>query len=184
MPELPLLTRTHTDWNDFQLPIDSCYIYARSSEKRSEHPSLWEQKHDGCRFVEIVDQRPFNFSVTIDDSTQDIFIRSNAGLSQLIAQIDSTRLFVDITGLEHHVWASLLRAIIRDARPVSAVYVEPERYRYSSNPTEGRLFDLTDKFTEISSFPGFTRLNQSQGGMCIWLVLGTGRGVTQEVLCP
>ena len=161
MPELPLLTRTHTNWSDFQLPIDSCYIYARSNEKRSEHPSLWEQKHDGCRFVEIVDQQPFNFSVTIDGSTQDILIRSNAALSRLISQIDSTRLFVDITGLEHHVWASLLRAIISDARPVSAVYVEPERYRYSSNPTEGRLFDLTDKFTEISSFPGFSRLEST-----------------------
>ena len=161
MPELPLLTRTHTEWSDFQLPIDSCYIYARSNEKRSEHPSLWEQKHDGCRFVEIVDQQPFNFSVTIDGSTQDIPIRSNARLSQFISQIDFTRLFVDITGLEHHVWASLLRAIISDTRPVSAVYVEPERYRYSSNPTEGRLFDLTDKFTEISSFPGFTRLEST-----------------------
>ena len=28
-----------------------------------------------------------------------------------------------------------------------------------------------------------TTLNQSQGGMCIWLVLGTWMGVTQELLC-
>ena len=27
-------------------------------------------------------------------------------------------------------------------------------------------------------------LNQSQGGMCIWLVMGTWIGVTQELLCP
>ena len=44
MPDLPLLTRTHTDWSDFQLPADSCYIHARSSEERSEHPSLWEEE--------------------------------------------------------------------------------------------------------------------------------------------
>ena len=161
MPEQPLLTRTHTDWSDFQLPVGSCYIYARSSEERSEHPILWEQKHCGCRFVEILEQQPFRFSVTIDGSTQNILIRSNAALSHFMSQIDSTRLFVDITGLEHHVWASLLRAIVRDERPVNAVYVEPERYRYSSNPTEGRLFDLTDEFTEIGSFPGFTRLEST-----------------------
>ena len=161
MPELPLLTRTHVDWSDFQLPNDSCFIYARSSEKRSEHPSQWEKKQDECRFIEVINQRPFDFSVIIDDSTQDILVRSNAALSHLISQIDSTRLFVDITGLEHHIWASLLRAIIREQRPVSAVYVEPERYKYSSNPTEGRLFDLTDKFTEIGSFPGFTRLEST-----------------------
>ena len=27
-------------------------------------------------------------------------------------------------------------------------------------------------------------LNQSQGGMCIWLVMRTGMGVSQELLCP
>ncbi len=161
MSDLPLLTRRHTDWSDFQLPIDSCYIHARSSEERSIHPSFWEKKHSECRFVEIVGQQPFRFSVTLDGSTQDILIRSNAALSQLLSQIESPRLFVDITGLEHHVWASLLRAIVGGGRPVSAVYVEPERYRYSSNPTEGRLFDLSDKFTEISSFPGFTRLEST-----------------------
>ena len=139
MPDLPLLTRTHADWSAFQLPVDSCYIYAHSSEERSEHPSLWEQSHVACRFVEIVEQHPFHFSVAVDGSTQDILIRSKTALSRFISQIDSTRLFVDITGLEHHVWASLLRAMLCDVRPISAVYVEPERYRYSLNPTEGRL---------------------------------------------
>ena len=161
MPKLPLLTRTHRDWNDFQLPIDSCYIYARSSEKRSEHPSLWEEKHNGCRFVEITEQERFRFSANKDGGKREILIRSQAGLSHFISQIDSPRLFIDITGLEHHVWASLLRAIIREVRPVSAVYVEPELYRNSSNPTEGRRFNLTEKFTEISSFPGFTRLGST-----------------------
>lgn len=174
MSELPLLTRRHTDWGYFQLPTDSCYIYARSTEERSEHPRLWEQKHAGCRFVEIVEQQRFRFSVTIDGSTQDILVRSSAALSRLISQIDSTRLFVDITGLEHHVWASLLRAIISGGLPVSAVYVEPERYRYSSNPTEGRLFDLTDEFTELSSFPGFTRLESvdDESNTCFVPLLG------------
>ena len=33
--------------------------------------------------------------------------------------------------------------------------------------------------------PSFARdLNQSQGGMCIWLVMRTGMGVSQELLCP
>lgn len=159
MPELlPLLTRTHSDWDNFQLPIASCYIYARSSEERSEHPGLWKQRHEGCRFVEIVKQEHFGFSARIDGLTQDIRIRSRTDLSRFISTFDSARVYINITGLEHHVWASLIRILIWNSRPVSAVYVEPERYRYSSNPTEGRLFDLTAKFTEISSFPGFARL--------------------------
>ena len=174
MAELPLLTRTHTDWGGFELPVESCYIYARSSEERSEHPNLWEQNNDRCRFIEIVDQQPYRFSVSIDGCKQDVLIRSNVSLARLISRLESVRLFVNITGLEHHVWASLLRAIISESRPLSAVYVEPEQYRYSSDPTEGRLFDLTDKFTEISSFPGFTRLegNNDESKTCFVPLLG------------
>ena len=174
MAELPLLTRTHCNWSALELPVESCYIYARSSEARSVHPSLWEQKHNRCRFIEIVEQQPFRFSVAIDGSKQDILIRSNASLSDLLSKLGSARLFVNITGLEHHIWASLLRVIIDEARPVSAIYVEPEQYKYSSNPTEGRLFDLTDKFTEISSFPGFTRLqgNNDESKTCFVPLLG------------
>ena len=174
MPELPLLTRMYDNWSKLQLPADSCYIYARSSEERSEHPSHWEQKQVGCHFVEVVNQQPFSFSVAIGGHIQDVRIRSKADLLQLVSQVNSTRVFVDITGLEHHVWASLMKAIISETRPVSAVYVEPERYRYSSNPTEGRLFDLTDKFTEISSFPGFARLesNDDDSKTCFVPILG------------
>lgn len=158
MPELPLLTRTYSDWSGFKLPSASCYIYARTSEERSEHPPLWEARHDECRFLEIIEQQPFRFSLATGGSTQNILIRSNAALSNFISQINADMIFLDITGLEHHVWASILRTIVGMARPISAVYVEPDRYRYSSNPTDGRMFELTDKFTEISSFPGFTRL--------------------------
>ena len=93
---------------------------------------------------------------------------------------DSFRTFVqvcssvDITGLEHQIWASLLRIIVDDGHPVGAVYVEPERYRISANPTEGRLFDLTAKFTEISAFPGFTRLRsmEDESKTCFVPLLG------------
>ena len=158
MFDTPLMTRPYSSWDDFDLPVDSCYIYAQSSEERSEHPVSWEAKHDGCSFVEVTEQNRFYFSATTDRVTQRMFIRNSAELSAFISKISADRIFLDITGIEHHVWASLLRFIVDDGRPVSAVYVEPERYRYSSSPTEGRLFDLTDKFTEISSFPGFTRL--------------------------
>lgn len=159
MPERPLLTRTFIDWSDLELPSTSCYIYARSSEERSRHPGLWEQRNDDCRFVEIVHQERFSFSARIDGSTQDIGIRSRAALSSFMSQLHAAgRLYVNITGLEHHVWAPIVRESLSGPLPVSAVYVEPEQYRYSLNPTEGRLFDLTARFTEIGSLPGFARL--------------------------
>ena len=53
------------------------------------------------------------------------------------------------------------------------------------------LRDITDTSTseqdglEFASWSApFAVLNRSQGGMCIWLVMGTWIGVTQELLCP
>ena len=170
----PLLTRVYSNWSDFDLPGASCYIYARSSEERSEHPLVWEKKHDGCTFVEITEQERFHFSATVGGMTQKVFIRSSVDLAEFLSRISAKALFLDITGLEHHIWASLLRIIVSEGRPAGAVYVEPERYRYSANPTEGRLFDLTDKFTEISSFPGFTRLQsmEDESKTCFVPLLG------------
>ena len=175
MPELPLLTRTHSDWNALELPPSSCYIYARSNEERSRHPSPWEQRGDDCLFVEIVQQERFSFSVQFDGSTRNILIRSQAALSSFVSELHSSvRLYVNITGLEHHVWAPIVREGLGGTRPVSAVYVEPEQYRYSSDPTGGRLFDLTARLTEISSLPGFARLGSidNEAKTCFVPLLG------------
>lgn len=174
MLDIPLLTRVYSNWSEFDLPRASCYIYARSSEERSEHPLLWEERHEGCSFVEITEQERFHFSANVGGVNQKVFIRNNAELSQCLSKICGRVFFLDITGLEHHIWASLLRMVVGEERPINAVYVEPERYRYSANPTEGRLFELTDKFTEISSFPGFARLQsmEDEAKTCFVPLLG------------
>ncbi len=175
MPELPLLTRIYGDWRGFELPTASCYIYARSNEERSRHPGAWEQGGEDCRFVEIVRQKRFAFSARFGGATHEILIRSRTALSNFISQVQSPGgLYVNITGLEHHVWAPIVREGLSRSRPIRAVYVEPEHYRYSSNPTEGRLFDLTARFTEISSLPGFARLEsiEDEAKTCFVPLLG------------
>ena len=56
----------------------------------------------------------------------------------------------------------------------------------NANITESHkaVFNNTCQALAISESSEFEELNQSQGGMCIWLVMGTWIGVTQELLCP
>ena len=41
---------------------------------------------------------------------------------------------------------------------VEGVYVEPAEYRFSETPTEGDIFDLSERIAGITPIPGFTTL--------------------------
>lgn len=150
------------------------YIYARSNEERSIHPYSWENGHSRCRFVEVKDQDRFQFAVEKEGRREEIRVRSQSELAYLIESLPDKVVYIDITGIESHIWAPLIRTAIGGDRSVMAVYVEPKDYRHSLNPTEGRLFDITDKFTEISSFPGFAKLGsvEDESKICFVPLLG------------
>ena len=69
--------------------------------------------------------------------------------------------YLDITGLDHHVWAPLLRAIRTNTNRGFCVYVEPGDYRFSSAPTEATIFDLSERIDGIRPLPGFASLTFS-----------------------
>src|SRR5205823_2858744 len=70
-------------------------------------------------------------------------------------------IYLDITGLAHHVWAPLLRAGLDAGKRVWAVYVEPGEYTRTATPTEGTIFDLSEKISGIAPIPGFASLGRS-----------------------
>lgn len=68
---------------------------------------------------------------------------------------------IDITGLSHHVWAPLIKASWSCDFSVHAFYVEPADYARSTVPTEGSLFDLSERIRGISPLPGFSAIGDS-----------------------
>jgi hypothetical protein len=54
----------------------------------------------------------------------------------------------------------VLRSALLLGLTVEAVYVEPERYRFSDVPRPGEIFDLSLRIEGISPLPGFTRLRR------------------------
>ena len=71
-----------------------------------------------------------------------------------------TALVLDVSGMTHQVWASLIRAFVRsDPMPdLTVMYVEPDRYRSHATPATLGSFDLSVGFEGIRPIPGFTRL--------------------------
>ena len=83
-----------------------------------------------------------------------------------------TAIYLDITGLEHHVWAPLLRGMYVGTTRSYCVYAEPGDYRFSNEPTEVRIFDLSEEIGGIGPLPGFVSLADDGGDFLFVPLLG------------
>lgn len=157
----PLLTDSYSKVDDFIPAPGSAYLYGISIEQRSEHTQVWGPRAMDVEFVKIIEQNTSNFTVTLKDDNRRVSLRSESQLQNLVKSIDQSTLYIDITGLDHHVWAPLLRAALRIGKLVKSVYVEPGGYRFNRNPMEGEIFDLSLSTRGVSPIPGFASLTVS-----------------------
>jgi hypothetical protein len=100
-------------------------------------------------------------------------LRSGKQLHAFWQQAAKSVVYLDITGLDHTIWAPLLRAALDRALAIRVVYVEPSEYRFSPNPKEGDIFDLSEKILGISPLPGFASLaSEDDEEICFVPLLG------------
>jgi hypothetical protein len=154
----PVPTRIFELRADFHPEADSVYLFGVSAEGRSHLPQDW-QSAQACKFVEITESEGLHF--TVSGNGAEIPLRSDAALSSFLDPYRSRKVYLDVTGLSHHVWAPILRSAILSGLTVDAVYVEPAAYRFSDVPRPGEIFDLSTRIEGISPLPGFTRLSRS-----------------------
>ena len=166
--EKPLLTRLYEDWESFELEQGSTFVHGTSVEERSIHPTTWELAAKGVNFLsfssfENSPERDFSLcTADLDGSTRNLQLRSRNQLRDFFSRIESKVIYLDITGLPHHVWAPLLRAAVATSKQVSVVYVEPRTYTFSRTPTEAEIFDLSEAIHGISPLPGFSVLSEPE----------------------
>ena len=158
MPDIrgePIPTETFDSAQLFRPPPGSTYIYGLSHEDRSGHVSSWRDSAADVTCIEISQESQTSFRASGVDS--EFFLRSSRGLAKLFEGCaQGERIYVDITGLTHPVWAAILRAALVARFDVLAVYVEPNQYKRSSAPVEGQIYDLSMQITGIAPMPGFT----------------------------
>lgn len=168
----PTLTRLYERVEDFVPLPGSAYILGTSVEQRSEHSTEWVARAGDTTFVRIIAQRSHEFDVDLRGIRR-VGLRSGEQLSRLVREIGRPRVYLDITGLGHHIWAPLLRALLSTSAEVLAVYVEPSEYRFSKTPTEGEIFDLSEAIAGIAPLPGFAALTDSDNdNVCFVALLG------------
>ena len=182
--EEPLLTRLYEDWGSFELEQGSTFIHGTSAEERSIHPPTWERTANGVNFLSFSSfensngnsaDRDFSHCAAEISGSQIILqLRSGNQLRDFFSQIHSEIIYLDITGLAHHVWAPLLRAAIGASKQIYVVYVEPRTYRFSRTPTEAEIFDLSETIHGISPLPGFSVLGEPEDEESVLLVTFLG----------
>lgn len=155
----PILTDTYASVADFVPAADSIYIYGQNLEERSEHLGHWRGGSDRVRFFEIDQETQSEFHIVGSDQVYSL--RSSSSLASLWSVFgQTTRVYIDITGLSHPVWASLLRSAVAASLEVLVVYVEPGKYARSTAPVEGQIYDLSSRIAGIAPLPGFAVLSQ------------------------
>lgn len=165
----PLPTQFFERTSDFIPAEGSVYIYGRLPEDRSGHVEVWKSTASGVHVVEITAQTPSEFEVRWGGRTSTVQLRSMRQLAAFWAAMPRARTYLDITGLEHQVWAALLKSGFERSVELHAVYVEPSKYSFSATQTEGQIFDLSSRIKGITPLPGFATLSD-QATSADWFV--------------
>jgi hypothetical protein len=168
----PLMTATFPSLDTFVPERGSAFIFGTSIEERSERTEAWRQALVDVRTLELIEPGDNQHRVRVDDGG-DLGLRDEAGLRHFWATLPNRPVYLDITGMSHHVWAPLVRAaFLERLHDLRVVYVEPSSYQFSGFPIEGGIFDLSDRIRGISPLPGFVTLTRPRPDTCLVPFLG------------
>jgi len=156
-------TSIYSDIKNFIPLAGSIYIYGYSTEPRSHIVDGLKSKYDSS--INFIELEMVDKDVIKDkNSNLQYSLRSSDSVNSLLKIIASKTLYIDITGLNNRVSASLLNngiKLSRDPRnpiDVHIVYAEPESYKIHKFKTEGVFNDLSEKIDGIEPLPGFANI--------------------------
>jgi len=154
----PLFSRTFAAIEEVPLGANSVYVVGDNLEIE-DRAAQWEALADGeTRIARVTEASQSGITVELEAQLHKLRLREIASMSGFLSSLCASRLHIDLTGLPMRVWAPLVRAALDACLPVSAVYIEPGDYRYSTSPIEGQIFDLSERIDGISPIPGFATL--------------------------
>jgi hypothetical protein len=158
----PIFTDVFESIEAFVPEPDTSYIYGFSPEARSARSLDWERACVDVNFVRVMEQHDESFLYDHGGHSSVVKLRSGFDLRGFWRNLGRRKAYVDITGLEHRVWAPLIKTALAAGVHLSAVYSEPAAYRFSPAPREGDIFDLSERITGVSPLPGFASLAESE----------------------
>ena len=171
----PILTDIYPEVENFLPEKGSVYVLGTSVEQRSTYRKEWEDRAiaKGVDFVRVIRQNPTSIEVVINGTSKPVALRSSEQIKSIWTAVGPKTVYIDITGLSHHVWAPLLKSALANVPQLKSVYIEPLDYKYKTNPIEGEIFDLSEEITGVAPIPGFTSLtNTNDDNVCFVPLVG------------
>ena len=159
MYKKPILTTTFSESEEVYLHTDSSFIYSESSEDRTRHLTSINMRPD-LSYIRISDQDSASFNFHDSIQSKKVNLRSNENLNDFVRQLKPI-LYVDITGIDHQIWAILLKKAIELGKYVYVIYVEPKFYEIKDYNFTSNLFNLDEDYEGIKSVSGFTSFRES-----------------------
>ena len=154
----PIPTKLFESPERFRPSDGSLYVYSRSVEDRSEHVDSWSAQACGVTLLPINEFSRSTFTCVAEGAEVTISLRGTSGLRKFWERNAREAVYIDITGLPHHIWGPLLRATLDSNLAIRIVYAEPVEYRFQKSPTPSDIFDLSDRIEGIAPIPTFVSL--------------------------
>ncbi|WP_202413643.1 hypothetical protein [Duganella sp. CY15W] len=154
----PILTDSYSNVTEFNPEANSLYIFGDGVEERTSHVTRLKKEKASITFLQITSQSLSEFVVA--GESEPYYLRSQASFTKFWEKAKLfSKIYIDMTGLTHPVWAALLRTAIALPIEVLFVYVEPNNYIRSTAPVDGQIYELSARISGISPLPGFAVLS-------------------------
>lgn len=88
-----------------------------------------------------------------------ISLRNQSALYEFTRKLNAATIYLDITGLPHHIWMPLAKVCIDAKIETNCIYVEPKSYTYNPRPRPGEFFDLSERIRGFFPIPSFAHLS-------------------------
>jgi hypothetical protein len=170
-------TKKYTNTNDFSLIDGSVYIHGISPEKRSYViVDFLKRKFINTKFIEIVPVDDEKDVIIANDTKINYSLRNLNDMKSLFTTYSSSVIYIDISGLDNRISASLLKNAILFSQEkkleINVIYVEPYLYKIEQFKSEGVFNDLSEKIDEIEPLPGFANIIPDTDDMKFVALLG------------
>lgn len=155
-------TKNYLNVNEVVLADNSIYLFSYSAEERTHIIDSMKIKYNNIVFIEIKTDE--NVKDVIIDRSSNIkyHLRSENDIQSLISKYNSSIIYIDTTGLNNRIAASLLRNTVLLSKKrnlqIQIIYTEPYSYKIPQFKLEGVYNDLSEKIEGIEPLPGFANL--------------------------
>jgi hypothetical protein len=160
---------------DFIPVLGSVYIYGYSTEGRSHFVDDLIVKHNGSiNFVQIKEEQKNRIiDLNLD---KEYHLRSSQSMGAFLSNYCSPTIYIDVTGLNNRVSASLLKNCLSNTdissrSNIRVVYAEPDTYQIARFKSEGVFNDLSEQIEGIEPLPGFASIIPDDNDEVIFVAL-------------